>query len=121
MRRLSALMSAMLLAAVLSVAIAPAASAQYGEAPATEAECTAFGGTWASSTCTGYSGDGTAKAVTGDEPGDTLPQVQDRVFEWAPTIIILFAAIAIFGFSLLLLAVGVRKGLGKLTMLVRRA
>ena len=65
--------------------------------------------------------DGTVEPVTGDAPADVLPQVQDRVFEWAPTIIVLFAAIAIFGFSLLLLAVGVRKGLGKLTMLVRRA
>ena len=65
--------------------------------------------------------DGTVEEVTGDAPGDVWAQIQDRVIEWTPIIIILFAGILIFGFTMLLLAVGSRKALSKLMMLVRRA
>ena len=65
--------------------------------------------------------DGTVEAVDGDAPGDVWAQIQDRVIEWTPTIIVIFAGILIFGFTMLLLAVGSRKALSKLTMLVRRA
>ena len=95
----------------------------------TEATCTAtagkpFGdaGTW---TATGakcdFVGDGAFQAVDGDDVGDVWAQIQDRAIEWTPTIITIFAGILIFGFTMLLLAVGSRKALSKLTMLVRRS
>ena len=95
----------------------------------TEATCTAttgkpFGdaGTW---TATGakcdFIGDGAFQASTEVGVDDVWAQIQDRAIEWTPVIIVIFAGILIFGFTLLLLAVGSRKALSKLMMLVRRA
>ena len=73
------------------------------------------------STAFAVPGDNTVDEVVGDAPGDVWAQIQDRVIEWTPTIITIFAGILIFGFTMLLLAVGSRKALSKLTMLVRRS
>ena len=65
--------------------------------------------------------DGTMEAVSGDSPSDVLTQVQDRAIEWTPTVITIFGTILAFGFAMVLLALGVRKALSKLTMLVRKS
>ena len=126
MSRLSALIAAVVMAVAVTVAVAPAAGAQTSSADEfgtawTQASCEARGGTFSSSECSGFIGDGASKAVDGDDPGDALGQIQDRAIEWTPTVITIFGTILAFGFAMVLLALGVRKALSKLTMLVRKS
>ena len=64
-------------------------------------------------------GDGVIAPVAGDSPGEVWAPITDNVIEWAPTIIVLFFGVLIFGFTLLLLAAGSRRAIGHLVGLVR--
>ena len=111
----------------LSVSVAgaqPTSSADEFGTTWTQATCEARGGTFTAGppvVCAAFIGDGSTETVAEAAPTGVWNQIQDRAIEWTPTIIVIFAGILIFGFTMLLLAVGSRKALSKLTMLVRRA
>ena len=130
MSRLATLTATVLVALALTVTLAPAAAAQatssadeFGTAW-TSTSCAERGGTFTAGppvACAGFIGDGASKAVDGDDPGDAMSGIQDRAIEWTPTVITIFGTILAFGFAMVLLALGVRKALSKLTMLVRKS
>ena len=66
-------------------------------------------------------GDGTADSVTGDNVAEILPIVKDHGFENITVVLVIFAALVAFSFGIAVLAIGVRKSLAKLKMLVRSA
>ena len=66
-------------------------------------------------------GDGTYQAPAFEDVTDALPAIQDQGFENVTVILTIFAALVAFGFAITVLAIGVRKALAKLKMLVRSA
>ena len=66
-------------------------------------------------------GDGVVSQVNGDTVSESLVMIQDQGFENVTVILTIFAALVAFGFALTVLAIGVRKALAKLKMLVRSA
>ena len=66
-------------------------------------------------------GDSCEGAVTGDNVSETLVIIQDHGFENITVVLVIFAALVAFSFGIAVLAIGVRKSLAKLKMLVRSA
>ena len=105
---------------------ASATGATVSLAPATEnyvwVRATNGGGnspwTLATATVAASPGDGVVTDVAEADPAGVRDRVIDIAIEWTGTVIILFAAIAIFGFALVLLAVAFRRGLAYLAGLV---
>ena len=78
-------------------------------------------GPWAQviETVSDVPGDGVIAPVAGDDPREVWAQIYDRAIEWTPTVLIVFAGILIFGFTMLLLAAGSRRAIRHLVGLVR--
>jgi hypothetical protein len=87
-------------------------------APTTEAKCLELSGTWASNACTGYIGDGIAKAQNGDNISEIQALIQDHGGENLTMALTIFAYVLGFGIALTLLVIGIRRVLSRIMMLV---